>query len=248
MKNELCFQKVPCTVAKLQCLGMDGTNRFKVTATLHVDLPRHALRRIREGRYALADLAVYAGIMKEHERKVEQAHREADAAHAVALDCWRAEVDEAELQGRKPPKEPRRKDPKLPDTPPEVEARRSVAFEAGDRVELFVNYHDVDEEGDVVERAVKVWATLRGGTGSMVVAGARVYLELNLQDMALESEELLRWAGWVKESQANLRLSTGQVVLPLPEQEDVSDYMAQVAAAQAELLFDAGGDGSGEVH
>jgi hypothetical protein len=243
MKNELNFQNVPCRLAKLQCLGMGGDHRFKVGVTWQVDLPRPALRRIREGRYALADLEVYASVMREYERECEKAVTVAEAAHAARLDAWKLEAEEAELQGYKAPKEPKRKDPELPDRPPMVEARRTVSFDAGERVELFVHYPDVDAEGTDTSSSQQFWATLKGGSGSLVVMGARVYLELNLQDLSLQGEELLRWAMWVKDSTACLKLSTGQIELPLTEEQDENEHAARKAAAQAELDFAQPGQG-----
>jgi hypothetical protein len=222
---------------------------FTIDLTLLVMLPEPQLKHMKEGLYALADVAVWRRMKEEYDFELEAAQTVAFAAHNLALDTWKAEVEKAEAMGRRPPAEPKMPpiDVKSP-YPDLVETRRTIdVMDKGEPFGLVLDGYDggnPDEEGREPELHLFLTARMNAAP-AMLVKGENVRMELKLAKVHVDGEKLLQLAGLMGSQAMAIRVSTEQTELPLSDAaEDQVERTVRKAVDDAQLSLV---DGMGEV-
>jgi hypothetical protein len=219
----LNLQRARGVVHKLSVLEhKQGT--FTIDVTLLVMLPESQLKFMKEGLYALADVAVWRRMKEEYDFELQAAQTVAHASHNLALDVWQEEVAKAEAMGRRPPEEPKMPpiDVKSP-YPDLIETRRSIdIMDRGEPFGLIIDGYDggdPDEEGRTPD--LHLWLTARmNASPAMLVKGENVRMELKMSKVHVEGEELIQLAGLIGSGNMTIRVSTEQTELPFSDAAD----------------------------
>ena len=186
------FRRNPTRITKAEVSGAsdDGAT---VHLTLRIGLRADQLETFAEGRYALSDLRVYAGLVAEWRARVEEERENWDAMIDRLTADHQAAVQEADESGTPRPRPPRELGMAFSEPPPpeQTKAQRMAPSLADQHLHVVAEYtdemtHEVRQA--VIDRGIK-------GTPKLVTEGGEAFLEarLNPTYLPMEDNELWSW-------------------------------------------------------